>query len=174
MACEHFRHEADIGVSGIGATPGATFSDAAPAPTAVVTDRAGRAGRVAVDMSSEAPDDDSLIADRPGASDPANPTTTWVHRVRGNLPASSTGLVEVVAPSALPPGTALGTNDWRRTRRGGRRPPIGRHRHFFELHALEAALPASLGAPTKAALEKAMHGHVLASAKLVGTYRKRR
>lgn len=116
----------------------------------------------------------ALIVDDPDAPDPAHPTTTWVHWVLYNLPASSTGLVEGVAPSALPAGTAQGTNDWRRTGWGGPCPPIGRHRYFFKLYALDVALPESLGAATKAALEKAMHGHVLASATLVGTYRKAR
>ena len=110
-----------------------------------------------------------LIVDDPDAPDPKAPKMTWVHWVLYNLPASSTGLVEGVAPSALPAGTAQGTNDWRRTGWGGPCPPIGRHRYFFKLYALDVALPASLGAATKAALDKAMHGRVLASATLVGT-----
>ena len=116
----------------------------------------------------------ALVVDDPDAPDPAHPKTTWVHWVLYNLPASSTGLAEGVAPSALPGGTCQGTNDWRRTGWGGPCPPIGRHRYFFKLYALDAALPASLGAATKSALEKAMHGRVLASATLVGTYQKQR
>ncbi|MBK7333619.1 MAG: YbhB/YbcL family Raf kinase inhibitor-like protein [Betaproteobacteria bacterium] len=116
----------------------------------------------------------ALVVDDPDAPDPAHPKTTWVHWVLYNLPASSTGLAEGVAPSALPGGTCQGTNDWRRTGWGGPCPPIGRHRYFFKLYALDAALPTSLGAATKAALEKAMHGRVLASATLVGTYQKQR
>jgi Raf kinase inhibitor-like YbhB/YbcL family protein len=116
----------------------------------------------------------ALIVDDPDAPDPAHPKTTWVHWVLYNLPASSTGLAEGVAPSALPGGTGQGTNDWRRTGWGGPCPPIGRHRYFFKLYALDAALPASLGAATKSALEKAMHGRVLASATLIGTYQKQR
>jgi len=116
----------------------------------------------------------ALVVDDPDAPDPAHPRMTWVHWVLYDLPPSSTGLAEGVVPSSLPPGTIQGTNDWRRTGWGGPCPPIGRHRYFFKLYALDVALPESLGAATKAALEKAMHGHVLASATLVGTYRKAR
>ena len=66
-----------------------------------------------------------------------------------------------------------GTNDWKRTGWGGPCPPIGRHRYFFKLYALDAVLP-DLGKPTKAKLEAAMKGHVLAEAQLMGTYQKAR
>ena len=62
---------------------------------------------------------------------------------------------------------------WRRTGYGGPCPPIGRHRYFFKLYALDRALP-DLNRPTKPILEKAMQGHVLAEAVLVGTYQKGR
>ena len=116
----------------------------------------------------------ALVVDDPDAPDPAHPKMTWVHWVLYNLPASATGLPEGVAHTALPAGTVEGTNDWRRTGWGGPCPPIGRHRYFFKLYALDAVLPKALGAANKAALEKAMHGRVLASATLVGTYRKTR
>ena len=73
----------------------------------------------------------------------------------------------------LPPGTREGINDWKRTGYGGPCPPIGRHRYFFKLYALDAMLP-DLGQPTKAQLEQAMKGHVLAEAQLMGTYQKAR
>jgi len=113
----------------------------------------------------------ALIVDDPDAPDPAAPRTTWVHWVLYNLPASATGLPEGVAAAALPPGARVGTNDWRRAAYGGPCPPVGRHRYFFKLYALDATLP-DLGAPTKTAVEKAMHGHVLAEAQLMGTYEK--
>jgi Raf kinase inhibitor-like YbhB/YbcL family protein len=72
---------------------------------------------------------------------------------------------------ALPPGTREGANDWQRTGYGGPCPPIGRHRYFHKLHALDVMLP-DLKEPTKAALEKAMEGHVLAKVELMGTYKK--
>ena len=76
-------------------------------------------------------------------------------------------------PSALPPGTRQGRNDWERTGYGGPCPPIGRHRYFHKLYALDAVL-GDLGQTTKAKLEAAMKGHVLAQAELVGTYQKGR
>ena len=113
----------------------------------------------------------ALIVDDPDAPDPAAPKMTWVHWVLYNLPPGTDHLPESVAPVALPTGTKEGKNDWKRTGYGGPCPPIGRHRYFFKLYALDAAL-ADLGTPTKADLEKAMQGHVLAKAELLGTYQK--
>jgi Raf kinase inhibitor-like YbhB/YbcL family protein len=112
-----------------------------------------------------------LIVDDPDAPDPRAPKMTWVHWVLFNLPPGATGLAEAVAPAALPPGTLEGLNDWKRTGYGGPCPPIGRHRYFHKLYALDCALE-GLERPTKAQLEAAMKGHVLAHAGLVGTYEK--
>jgi len=111
----------------------------------------------------------ALIVDDPDAPDPAAPQLTWVHWVLYNLPPDGAGLPEAV--KSLPPGTREGLNDWKRTGYGGPCPPIGRHRYFHKLYALDTVLP-DLGKPTKAKLESAMNGHVLAQAELVGTYRK--
>jgi len=108
-----------------------------------------------------------LIEDDPDAPDPAAPKMTWVHWVLFNLPATSTGLAEAV--KTLPAGTGEGLNDWKRTGYGGPMPPIGRHRYFHKLYALDTVL-ALPGAPTKPQVEAAMHGHVLAEAVLMGTY----
>jgi Raf kinase inhibitor-like YbhB/YbcL family protein len=113
----------------------------------------------------------ALIVDDPDAPDPAAPKTTWVHWVLYNLPPQTTGLPEAVSSQALPQGTREGTNDWKKTGYGGPCPPIGRHRYFFKLFALDTVLP-DLKSPSKSALEKAMHGHILARAELVGTYQK--
>jgi len=113
----------------------------------------------------------ALIVDDPDAPDPAAPKMTWVHWVLYNLPANTTGLVEGVRQ--LPAGTREGKNDWKRTGYGGPCPPVGRHRYFFKLYALSAELP-DLGEPTKADLEKAMAGHILDRAELVGTYQRPR
>ncbi|MDP2808994.1 MAG: YbhB/YbcL family Raf kinase inhibitor-like protein [Rhodocyclaceae bacterium] len=115
----------------------------------------------------------ALIVDDPDAPDPAAPKMTWVHWVLYNLPPATAGLPESVAPAALPAGTREGINDWKRTGYGGPCPPIGRHRYFHKLYALDTVLP-DLGKPTKDALEKAMAGHVLAEARLMGTYQKKR
>jgi len=114
-----------------------------------------------------------LIVDDPDAPDPKAPLMTWVHWVLYNLPSSAEGLPEAVSSSDLPKGTREGLNDWKRTEYGGPCPPIGRHRYFHKLYALDTVLP-DLGKPTKAQLEKAMQGHVLASAELIGTYEKRK
>ena len=112
-----------------------------------------------------------LIVDDPDAPDPKAPLMTWVHWVLYNLPPSSSGLAEAVAAKDLPKGTREGLNDWKRTGYGGPCPPIGRHRYFHKLYALDTVLP-DLGKATKADVEKAMHGHVVASAELIGTYQK--
>ena len=115
----------------------------------------------------------ALLVDDPDAPDPKAPRMTWVHWVLYDVPPSAPGLPEAVTRDALPAGTRQGVNDWKRTGWGGPCPPIGRHRYFFKLYALDAAL-GDLGAPTKAKLEAAMKGHVLAEAHLVGTYQKQR
>jgi hypothetical protein len=113
----------------------------------------------------------ALIVDDPDAPDPAAPQMTWVHWVLYDLPLDASELPEGVSPTALPPGTREGVNDWQRTGYGGPCPPIGRHRYFHKLYALDAAL-GDLGRPTKADLERAMAGHVLARAEVMGTYQK--
>jgi hypothetical protein len=94
-----------------------------------------------------------------------------VHWVLYDLPPAATGLGEAVAPAALPKGTKVGVNDWKRTDYGGPCPPIGRHRYFFKLYALDVLL-SDLVKPTKAKVEAAMKGHVLGEAQLIGTYQK--
>ncbi|HXV39920.1 MAG TPA: YbhB/YbcL family Raf kinase inhibitor-like protein [Steroidobacteraceae bacterium] len=113
----------------------------------------------------------ALIVDDPDAPDPKAPKMTWVHWVLYNIPADARGLAEAVAPKALPAGTREGKNDWKRTGYGGPCPPIGRHRYYHKLYALDVVLP-DLKQPTKAQLEQAMKGHVLAEAVLMGTYLK--
>jgi Raf kinase inhibitor-like YbhB/YbcL family protein len=111
----------------------------------------------------------ALIVDDPDAPDPAAPQRTWVHWVLYNIKPDAGGLEQ--GARQLPAGTLEGTNDWKRTGYGGPCPPIGRHRYFFKLYALDVALP-DLGKPTKAQLEKAIGGHVLGQAELVGTYQR--
>ena len=97
----------------------------------------------------------ALIVDDPDAPDPAAPTMTWVHWVLYNLPPDCDGLAEAMSADALPAGTLEGTNDWDRTGYGGPCPPIGEHRYFFKLYALDTVL-GNLGRPDKAALTQAM------------------
>jgi Raf kinase inhibitor-like YbhB/YbcL family protein len=112
----------------------------------------------------------ALIVDDPDAPDPRAPRMTWAHWVLYDIPASVRALPEAAAP--LPPGTQCGLNDWKRATYGGPCPPIGRHRYFFKLYALDTVLP-HLGSPAKADVEAAMAGHVLAQAELIGTYARR-
>lgn len=114
----------------------------------------------------------ALIVDDPDAPDPQAPKMTWVHWVLYNLPPTTAELAEGVPARQLPAGTLQGLNDWSRTGYGGPCPPIGRHRYFHKLYALDVMLP-DLKHPGKGALEKAMQGHVLAQAELIGLYQKR-
>jgi Raf kinase inhibitor-like YbhB/YbcL family protein len=114
-----------------------------------------------------------LIVDDPDAPDPAAPKRVWVHWVLYNIPATSRGLSEAIAAHDLPPGTQEGVNDWQRTGYGGPCPPIGSHRYFHKLYALDTVLP-NLKQPTKVKLEEAMRGHILATAELIGRYQKQR
>lgn len=111
----------------------------------------------------------ALIVDDPDAPDPKAAWMTWVHWVVYDLPAETGGLAEAAA--ALPAGARSGLNDWKRTGYGGPCPPIGRHRYFHKLYALDAML-GDLGHPTKADVLKAMDDHILAEAVLLGTYQK--
>src|SRR5512139_2179291 len=100
----------------------------------------------------------ALIVDDPDAPDPKAPKMTWVHWVLYNLPPTTQGLPQAVTPRDLPAGTREGTNDWKRTGYGGPCPPIGRHRYYHKLYALDTVLP-DLGPANKADVEAAMKGH---------------
>ncbi len=110
-----------------------------------------------------------LIVDDPDAPDPAAPQRVWVHWVLYNIPPSATGLPEGVTDNDLPADTQNGLNDWGRTGYGGPCPPIGRHRYFHKLYALDTVL-SGLRSPTKQDVLAAMEGHVIAEAVVMGTY----
>jgi hypothetical protein len=113
----------------------------------------------------------ALIVDDPDAPDPAAPQRTWVHWVLYNLPPDSNGLPQGISARNYPAGTLEGCNDWKRAGYGGPCPPIGRHRYFFKLYALDTVL-ADQGKPSKAKLEQAMHGHIVEQAELIGKYQR--
>ena len=113
-----------------------------------------------------------LIVDDPDAPDPANPKMTWVHWVLYNIPENSNSLPEGVKTGDIPKGTREGLNDWKRTGYCGPCPPIGKHRYFHKLYALDIVLP-DLKKSTKVELEKAMEGHILEKAELIGLYQKK-
>ena len=112
----------------------------------------------------------ALIVDDPDAPDPKAPKLVWVHWVLFNLPPGLKSLPEDAGGKGLPKGTVVGVNDWKRASYGGPCPPIGRHRYFHKLYALDASLPAK--ALSKTELEASMRGHILAQAELMGTYQK--
>lgn len=112
----------------------------------------------------------ALIVDDPDAPDPAAPKTTWVHWVVWDLPATTSALSE---GGPLPPGARVGLNDWKRADYGGPCPPVGRHRYFHKLYALDVVLGELGPRAGKAELEAAMRGHVVGTASLIGTYQKR-
>lgn len=112
----------------------------------------------------------ALIVDDPDAPDPKAPRMTWVHWVVIDVPPNTGGLAEGAGSGGLPAGAIVGINDWKRQTYGGPCPPIGRHRYFHKLYALDTLL--GLRQPTKAEVEKAMAGHILAEAVLMGTYEK--
>jgi len=108
----------------------------------------------------------ALIADAPDA-----PVGTWTHWVIWDIPAKLTGLAEnVLKTDTLADGTRQGRNDFRRIGYGGPCPPPGKpHRYFFRLYALDSKLEVAAGA-RRAELDRAMSGHVLAQAEVMGKY----
>ena len=111
----------------------------------------------------------ALIADDPDA-----PVGTWVHWVVYDLPAASTELAEDAPRTQYLTGNARqGLNDFRRLGYGGPCPPAGKpHRYFFKLYALDKSLELPPGA-TKRDVERAMQGHILGEARLMGTYQRK-
>jgi len=113
----------------------------------------------------------AMIVDDPDAPDPAKPQRVYVHWVVYNMSTQSTSLAENASKNGMPTGAVQGKNDWGKAEYGGPCPPIGRHRYFFKLYALDSALT-GLRDATKADLEKAMKGHIVDSGELMGTYEK--
>jgi Raf kinase inhibitor-like YbhB/YbcL family protein len=113
----------------------------------------------------------ALIVEDPDAPDPAKPTRVVSHWVAYNIPASATSLSENASNKGMPAGSAQGSNEGNKPIYMGPCPPIGRHRYFFKLFALDTMLK-GLSNPKKADLEKAIQGHVVGNAVLIGTYEK--
>ena len=111
-----------------------------------------------------------LIVDDPDAPDPKAPQRVWVHWIVYNIPPDVKGLPENASKAGLPQGTVVGLNDFKKMGYGGPCPPIGRHRYFHKLYALDITL--DLRRATKPEIEFAMKGHRLAHAELIGTYQK--
>lgn len=108
-----------------------------------------------------------LIADDPDAPDPAAPKRVWLHWLVVNIDPAAQGFSEGLGtcpPDALAAVNDSGVRGW-----SGPRPPIGRHRYFFRLYALDTVLtlPENF---TRAQAEAAMQGHILEEASTMGTY----
>jgi Raf kinase inhibitor-like YbhB/YbcL family protein len=115
----------------------------------------------------------ALIVDDPDAPDPSAPTMVWTHWVVYRLPPDLRSLIAGASPRGLPEGAVEGLNGWKEPGWRGPCPPIGRHRYFHKLYALDVEITPS-GPLTRAQLEQRMVGHVLAKAELVGTYARKR
>lgn len=113
----------------------------------------------------------ALIVEDPDAPDPQNPRMTWSHWLVYNIPPGTQALPEGATPDVFPPGVLQGLNDFNRLNYGGPMPPVGRHRYFFRLYALDTVLP-DLDRPTRLELLEAMDGHILGEAELIGMYQK--
>lgn len=145
------------------------FTHGTPIPSRFTCDGADRSPPLTFGGVPEGTKSLVLIMDDPDAPDPDAPLTVFVHWLLYDLPPATRMLVEDAARRGLPAGTREGMNDWNRVGYGGPCPPAGRHRYFHKLYALDKAL-GDLGRPTKADLLKAMEGHVIDEAELVGTY----
>jgi Raf kinase inhibitor-like YbhB/YbcL family protein len=109
--------------------------------------------------------------DDPDAPDPKAPKMVYVHWVLFNIPSNVSRIDENASRGKIAAGAITGINDWKKPEWGGPCPPIGRHRYFFKLYALDTML-SGLSSPSKKDLESAMQGHILAEARLMGTYQK--
>ncbi|KKW42209.1 MAG: PEBP family protein [Candidatus Magasanikbacteria bacterium GW2011_GWA2_56_11] len=99
------------------------------------------------------------------ADDPDAPSGTWVHWTVWNLDPKAAGL----EGKKIPPGAVEGTTSFGRPGYGGPCPPSGVHRYFFKLLALDTQLGLPAGAGY-AELDRAVQGHIIANAALVGIY----
>jgi Raf kinase inhibitor-like YbhB/YbcL family protein len=111
----------------------------------------------------------ALLVEDPDAPDPAAPQRIFTHWVVVNLPPDAPGLPAGAGAQATPGGGRTGRNDGGNTGYVGPAPPVGRHRYFFRLFALDAPLEAPDG-PDRSALMAAMRGHIIEEAELMGTY----
>ena len=110
-----------------------------------------------------------LIVDDPDAPDPRNPKMNWVHWVVYDINPNLKGFKEKVV---LAKNGVQGINDFKKSSYGGPCPPIGKHRYFFKLYALDIRLNLP-GGKSKKEIEKAMKEHVLKEVEMIGLYRKK-
>jgi Raf kinase inhibitor-like YbhB/YbcL family protein len=96
----------------------------------------------------------------------------YTHWIVYNIPATAHHLTEGIPnQDRLLDGTMQGKNDAGKYGYTGPCPPSGTHRYYFRLYALDVQLDPSAGS-SKASIEKAIQGHVLATAELLGRYKR--
>jgi hypothetical protein len=98
--------------------------------------------------------------------DPDAPAGLWTHWLVWNLPANTASIPE----GKLPAGARQGKNSFGNTSYDGPAPPLGIHRYYFHLYALDTTLALPAGS-NRGALEEAMKGHVVGETETFGTYR---
>jgi Raf kinase inhibitor-like YbhB/YbcL family protein len=116
----------------------------------------------------------ALVVEDPDAPDPAAPQRIFTHWIIYNLPPTPGHLALAASRERLPAGAQAGRNDFGQTGYGGPAPPIGRHRYFFRLFALDTVLPADLGPVDRATLMRTIGSHILEEAELMGVYERER
>jgi Raf kinase inhibitor-like YbhB/YbcL family protein len=158
-ACGHHKGSEDPAVPRLQVTSSA-FAANAEIPTEFTCEGADSQPPLAWSGAPAATRAYAVIVDDPDAPDPAAPKQTWVH------------LVAMTAATSLGADARLGTNDFGKAAWGGPCPPIGRHRYFFKVYALDA--PVGQAGIKKDALLDQMKGHILAKGELIATYQKKR
>jgi Raf kinase inhibitor-like YbhB/YbcL family protein len=162
--------------SGNGSTPEAklTLSSSAFAPNAAMPSKYSCEGQnvsppLAWSGAPASTKSFTLIVQDPDAPDPAAPTRVVTHWVLYDLPANAAAIAE--GASDLPAAAHQAKNEKGDAGYMGPCPPIGRHRYFFKLYALDTVLP-ELSSPKEKDVEQAIQGHVVGTGELVGTYQK--
>jgi Raf kinase inhibitor-like YbhB/YbcL family protein len=112
----------------------------------------------------------ALIVDDPDAPDPAKPGKVFSHWVVYNIPPHTKSFAEGI--KTYPAGTQVGVNEEKKPEYIGPCPPVGKHRYFFKIYALDKTVH-FIARPTQADLEKEFVGHILAQSELIGLYAKR-
>ena len=148
----------------------ASFAHGAPIPVRHTCDGANTSPPLSWSAVPDGAKSLALIVDDPDAPDPKAPKRIWVHWVLYNIPPSQRELLEGGSRSPVPRHAREGLNDGGNPGYDGPCPPIGRHRYFHTLYALDTVLPDLGQGATRKDLDAAMQGHILASAQLMGTY----
>jgi Raf kinase inhibitor-like YbhB/YbcL family protein len=136
------------------------FKDGEKIPQDYTRDGADKSPPLHLDQVPEAAKSVALIVDDPDAT-----KGTFNHWLLFNMSPS----IHDIREGSAPVMATQGQNDFGEVSYGGPKPPSGEHRYFFKAFALDTILPLSRGAK-RDEIEKAMSGHVIEEAKLMGKY----